>query len=942
MRAPLATALAALALLAAGALPGAAQAFSISSFSAEATGEGVGVVDTQAGSHPVALKLDVGLQTEGAGPYTEGDLRDLEIELPPGLVENPTAVPACSQADFLTARESPWEESRSGESCPDRTQVGVLSVSSSVGGGETRSFGLFNLAPPPGAPSEIGANPYGAPVVFVPQVRQADGDYGVTLRTRGFPQLTDVSRLELTLWGTPWSILHDAQRGNCLNEAEPSFGWAKCGIGRHLSHPATAYLTLPTACEGPLAFTARASSWQGGSASSSAATPALEGCSSLVFAPGASARLTEPRASSPSGYDFDVEADQSGFLGPALRAPSPPRSVVVALPHGVTINPSVGAGLGVCTPAGYAAESASSAPGAGCPNESKIGEFTVRTPVAAEALEGSIFLASPFDNPFDSLIAVYLVAKSPARGLLVKVAGKIEADPGSGDLTASFDRLPQLPYSSLDVHFREGERSPLATPDRCGALSTGVDFAPWRGAGSARLSLPDAIVAGADHGACPSGPAPFAPGASGGMLNSAAGRYSTFYLHLTRTDTEQEITSYSATLPPGLLGKVAGIPFCSDADIARAASRSGVAERDAPSCPAASLIGHTTSGYGVGPVLSYAPGNLYLAGPYHGSQFSVVAIDAALVGPFDLGTVVVRSAIRVDRTSGRVSIDAKGTDPIPHIIDGIPIHLRDVRASIDRPEVTVNPTSCAPFSVDSALNGAGERLGDPSDDTLAGASSPFQAFDCGSLGFKPRLALRLKGGARRGAHPSLYAIVRPRAGDANTKRAEVTLPHSLFLDQRNIQTICTRAQFAREACPKRSVYGRARAFTPLLETPLEGPVYLRSSDHPLPDVVFALKGRGFEIDLVGRIDSHKGGIRGIFEDVPDAPATKFVLRMRGGKRGILVNSARNLCKAPKRAIARFLGHNERGWAFHPAVKVKCKKKRHGRHKHHHHKGRKRK
>jgi hypothetical protein len=908
-----------------GFLPGA------EGFDANVYAEG-GQIATEAGSHPVALTLDVGLEPSASAgdPFTEGDLRDLSFELPPGLIENPTAVPICSQADFHTPRVSPWEDSLSGESCTDRTQVGILTVRSSHAGGSTRTFGLFNLAPPPGAPSQLGANPYGAPIIFVPSIRQADGEYGLTLRTRDVSQLVDVSGLTLTIWGTPWSILHNAQRGNCLNEAEPDFGWAKCSIGRPSKNPAAAYLTLPTACEAPMSFTATATSWQqpGTAKATDQPASALTGCEGLAFEPHEIAQLSDPRASSPSGYEFDIEVDTSGVTSPQRRAPTPVRKAVVKLPDGVTINPSVGAGLGVCTPAQYAAETPSSLPGQGCPNESKIGDFTVESPLVAGRLEGAIFLAAPFDNPFGSLISLYLVAKSVDRGILVKVAGEVRADQSTGSLTATFDKLPQIPYSELRIHFREGQRSPLATPAACGQFSTEADLTPWRNASLVRhASLPLTIAAGVGGGPCPSGLAPFAPQAKGGTLNSRAGAFSPFYLHLTRNDTEQEIVSYSATLPPGLLGKVAGIPFCSEADLARAVHRSGVEERDNPSCPAASLIGRTLSGYGLGPVLSYAPGNLYLAGPYNGSQFSVVAIDAALVGPFDLGTVIVRSAIRVDRNTGQVSIDATGTDPIPHIIDGIPVHLRDVRAYIDRPNVTVNPTSCEPFSVSSALNGAGVRLGDKSDDTLATATSPFQAFDCASLGFKPRMALRLVGATKRGAHPSLRAVVRPRPGDANIGAATVALPPSLFLDQGSIETICTRAQFAAKRCPKGSVYGHARAFTPLLDEPLEGPVYLRSSDNPLPDVVFALSGRGFEIDLVGRIDSSEGGIRGTFNVIPDAPATKFVLRMRGGKRGILVNAAKNVCAEPPFANARFRGHNNRGWIFHPVVKAQCGKKK---------------
>jgi hypothetical protein len=607
------------------------------------------------------------------------------------------------------------------------------------------------------------------------------------------------------------------------------------------------------------------------------------------------------------------------------------RRAVVTLPEGVTINPSVGSGLGVCTAAQYEAETSSSPFGAGCPAESKIGDFRVKTPIVSGPVNGSIFLAAPRENPFGSLIAVYLVAKSIERGILVKVAGELKADPGSGNLTAVFDELPQLPYSDLEIHFREGQRSPLATPPACGNISTEADLTPWRDPGLVRhKSLPAVIGAGAGGGPCPVGLAPFAPQAVAGMLNSRAGAYTPFYLHLTRKVTEQEIVSYSAQFPPGLLAKIAGIPYCPDSAIEAARQSSGVTERDHPHCPAASLIGHTYSGYGVGSVLAYAPGNLYLAGPYRGSAFSVVAIDSALVGPFDLGTVIIRSAVRIDPQTAQASIDATGTDPIPHIIDGIPIHLRDIRAYIDRPNFTLNPTSCEPFKVASALNGAGRRYADRSDDTLAVASAPFQAFDCASLGFRPRIGLELKGGTKRGNYPSLRVTVRPRPGDANIATSQVRLPPSLFLDQSRIRTICTKTQFAAGRCPSGSVYGHARAFTPLLEAPMEGPVYLRSSAHTLPDLVFALRGHGIEVDVAGRIDAYKGGIRGTFPTIPDAPVSKFVLRMNGGKRGVLVN-AENLCKARQLATARFLGHANRGWRLHPEVKAKCaKSKKKGR------------
>jgi hypothetical protein len=889
-----------------------------------------------AGSHPEALALKVGFTpgTETGPPASEPDLKDLSLELPPGLIENPTAVPTCSQADFNRTRSSPFEESLSGESCQNTAQIGTLTVRSSYGGGTTRTFGLFNLEPPPGVPSEIGANPYGAPIVFVPRIRQAEGEYGIALETHGASQVLSIEGLELNVWGTPWEGLHNHERGNCLNEAEPADSWENDhGPGhKRCFEPLgnvvpRSYLTLPPSCEEPLRFKALARSWQGGAeVERTVEDPALEGCEQLRFEPQATARLSDPRASSPSGYHFTIEADTSGVTDPERLASTPVRKAVVTLPEGVTINPSVGAGLGVCTPAQYEAETPSSPPGAGCPNESKIGDFSVSSPIIAGQIEGSLFLAAPHDNPFGSLLAIYLVAKSIERGILVKVAGELHADPVTGRLTASFDRLPQLPYYELRIHFREGQRSPLATPASCGSLFTEADLTPWRNPTFVRhFSLPLAITAGVGGGPCPRGLAPFSPLAKGGTLNSNAGSYTPFYLHLARTDAEQEIVSYSATLPPGLLAKIAGVPYCPEAAIAAAAQRAGVEERDHPSCPKASLIGHTYSGYGLGSVLAYAPGNLYLAGPYRGSSFSVVAIDSALVGPFDLGVVIVRSAIRIDPETAQASIDATGTDPIPHIIDGIPIHLRDVRAYIDRPNFTLNPTSCAPKALASSLNGAGERYGERADDTLATATVPFQAFNCSALDFKPRISLKLKGRTKRGEHPSLRVIVKPKRGDANIAAAALTLPPSLFFDQNHIATICTKAQFAGHDCPPGSVYGHVRAFTPLLEKPMQGPAFLRSSGHTLPDLVFALKGQGIEVDLVGRIDSVKGAIRGSFPVIPDAPVTKFELVMRAGRHGILVNSVRNLCAKPQLGRSRFLGHANRGWVSRPQVGVRCLK-----------------
>ena len=666
-------------------------------------------------------------------------------------------------------------------------------------------------------------------------MREANREYGLTLELKNFSHQLDVTGFKLVIWGTPWAISHDEERGNCLNEVDPSTPHAKCPVSElKPPHPSEAYLTMPTACEGPLTYRVSAEAWQqpGMVHASSTGGPeeALTDCESLSFNPEPRGVLSTERAGSPTGYDFTLDGNSAALLSPQARSFSQIKKAVLTLPEGMTVNPSVAAGLGTCSEAQFATETIDSEPGAGCPNASKVGDVIVESPIVEGPLEGSMFFATPRENRFGTLLALYIVAKAPDRGLMVKVAGRVDADPATGRLTTTFDDLPQLPYSHFNVHFREGQRSPLATPSDCGNYATEIDTSPWLNPDTVlHQSSPFSLTAGIGGGPCPHGLAPFVPGAAAGTENSNASAYSPFYLHLTRGDADQEITSYSATLAPGLLGKIAGVPFCPENLIAAAKAQSGADSATKPACPASSLIGHTYTGYGVGSTLSYAPGTLYLAGPYHGSPLSVVAIDSAKIGPFDLGTVVIRSAIRINRETAQVAIDSAGSDPIPHILDGFPLRLRDIRIYIDRPDFMVNPTSCDPFAVTSTLTGAGARFSDPADDSSATATAPFQVSNCSGLGFGPKFSITLKGGHERGDNPTLKAVVTPRLGDANIGKATVTLPPKIFLAQENIDTICTLKQFAAKKCPKGSIYGTATAVTPLMDEPLTGNVYLRGN-----------------------------------------------------------------------------------------------------------------
>jgi hypothetical protein len=916
-----------------------------------------GSPDTAPGTHPYAMRVHVGFNATGG--LADGDLRDLHLTLPPSMLANPAALapgaPAapgtpveCSAAQFHTPRVSPFGESLSGESCPDKSQLGTVAVHTGLGSGQTRSFGLFNLTAPYGASEAIGFAPFGVPIELSAQVREPDAAF--VFGAENLPQAFDLQGLDLTLWGMPWDIAHDNERGNCLNEEDPeapfgepgvivpgsppSFHAGTCSVANPLLEAPKSYLSLPTVCGRPVLWEASARSWQGGATTqASAAGPPLAGDACIEPLTRAKVQLRTANAAAATGLLFNLDVnDGGGLLNSGGIVRSQIRKMTVSLPEGLTINPSLGSGLGVCGEADFARESASTPPGAGCPNGSKIGEVSAEGLLGlSEPLGGSVYLAKPYENRFGALLAVYVVTSSARRGIFVKTVGKVEPDPHSGRLTATFEDLPQLHYTHFSFGLREGQRSALVSPPTCGTYRADIEMTPWS---DPALHVPDfsnfLITKGEGGGACPTGGLrPFAPKLEGGSLNTQAGAFTPFLLHMTRADAEQELTAYSASFPPGFLGKVAGIPPCGEAAIEAAEQTSGTAQRTHPSCPATSLIGHTLAGYGVGGTLAWAPGDLYLAGPYHGSDFSVVAIDSALVGPFDLGTVVVRSAVRIDAARAQVSLDSAASDPIPHILAGIPLHLRDIRVYVDRPGFTFNPTSCERLSFSSLLGGSGLDPFAPGDDTAATSSSRYQAANCSALGFAPGFGLRLVGSPKLGGHPSLRASVEPRAGEANFRSATVTLPPSLFLAQDRFGTVCTQAQARANACPARSVYGHARVVTPLLERPLEGPVYLRSSEHKLPDLVIGLHGNGIDLELPGQIDSRHGGIRARYEDLPDAPFSRFELAMRGGRKGILVNSE-DLCAPPRRASARFIAQDNATLSLRPRLRAKCGKGKGGK------------
>jgi hypothetical protein len=933
-----------------------------------------GAPSALAGSHPYQLTATFNLNQGAEGSEPGGKTvvkapalaRNLAFDLPPGQIGNAAALPQCGALEFAHLFE--------GENlCPADTAIGVASVTVY----EPVNFGivtfpvpLFNLTPAFGEPARFGFVASRSPVILDTSVRSGPGgDYGVTVSSHNTTQLISFISSTVTFWGTPGDASHDSSRGwPCLLG-----GYWTQQQGRHVpceplhQERPPAFLTLPTDCAAPFATSVEGESWPypaspvpatfapfGYSLTDASGNPlALSACNQVPFQPQIHSEPTSNAATSATGLNFEINVEDQGLTNSEGLAQSQLKKAVVTLPQGFTANPSVAAGLKACSEAEY--ESATVDIGTGCNQESKVGDVEVTSPLVQpnQVLTGGLYVAKQGENPNPTpqnpkgnLLTLYLIARNAEIGVVIKQALRVTPNPVTGQLTTEVDNVPELPFSHFHLSFRQGQRSPLVTPPTCGPYTVNAALYPWSNPGDpVERASSFQITQGPEGQPCPSGGLPpFHPGLEAGTINNRAGSFSPFYARISRKDSEQEITHFSIKLPPGVSGKLAGVAKCSDGQIAAAKAREheggGQEELDSPSCPAASEIGHTLVGTGVGNVLAYAPGKLYLAGPYHGAPISIAAITAAKVGPFDLGTVVVREALKVNSETAEVFVDATGSDPIPHIVDGIPTHLRDIRIYVDRPEFVLNPTGCEKTSTAATVLGSGLDFVSEADDNPVTVSSPFQAADCAALGFKPKLTLALKGGTKRSQVPALKATLTARKGDANIARSEVILPHSEFLEQNHLGSTCTRVQYNAGAghgagCPANSLIGRARAVTPILSEPLEGNVYLRSngSERKLPDMVAALNGQEINIDLVGFIDSvrEKNGhgetvsrIRNRFQAVPDAPVEKFTLELFGGKRGLLVNST-NLCKGKHNAKVAFTGHNGRLEEFKAPLQTSCKK-----------------
>jgi hypothetical protein len=834
-----------------------------------------------AGAHPdLTLGFFLNHREESGLRIASGRLQELAISLPPGLVGNAPSFPRCEMGDFNAFGN-----------CPVDSQVGIIETQPSELGEVTEP--LFNLAPT--SHNEIAR--FGFIALFYPitidvKVRTS-GDYGVTATVHDASGKAALVFSKATLWGVPADPVHDEQR---LNTVEAFFCKTACTApeGKRASGllPPKPFLSNPTACEDQsVGFDATTYQVPGRHYLSSNPLPPVTECEDLRFEPHLQLEPKSHRAGAPTGLTASLRIPQNDSV--SLRASSAMRAARVVLPEGMTINSAAANGLEACSDeqVGLGSEDAES----NCPAGSRLGSASFISPALPDAIHGAIYQRTPGNG---QLFRIWLVTDE--FGLHLKLPGIIQANKATGQLTAEFTETPQLPVEEINLEFKGGPTAPLRNPETCGSYSAGYEFTPWSGAPVVSGQTQPMEI---DEGC---GGAGFSPKLEAGVTDPVAGAFSPLVIDLKREDGEDNLGSFALTLPKGQLAKLKGVPLCSDADSATG------------SCPSGSEIGSVAVASGVGaqplwiPQPGKAPTGVFLAGPYKGAPYSVVTKVPAQAGPFDLGTVAVRSGLYIDPDTAQVTVK---TDPLPQILEGVPISYRRVHVSIDRSDFAINPTNCREQQVTSTVTSVHGATASPAD--------RFQVGECASLGFGPSLQLHLKGGTKRSQYPALTAILKPRKGDANIRKVSVALPHSEFLAQEHIDTICTRVQFAENSCPAGSIYGRARAVTPLLDRPLEGPVYLRSSSNPLPDMVVALRGQ-IDVNLVGRIDSVKGGIRTTFLEVPDAPVTKFVLRMKGGKKSLLVNST-DICAGKHRVTAEMKGQNGKRHAPHPLLKGSCRK-----------------
>jgi hypothetical protein len=876
----------------------------------------------QAGGHPntgftqytIAHEVVVpGVVEPLLEPQASRTIKTLHVELPAGLTVNPLATERCTLAEFQNVEAGAHKPL-----CAPGTIVGYEEA--------TLVTNVAGYEPVPGggaAPRGYRVNPIETftkvPVyALVPAYGEPALNAFIIAGAKEVFLETDVA------WQSDYHESFTIKMPEKSPQPEPPFStlisrqvsFGKAGNGTYITNPTTCFNTEESPFQNAYSAFFKAESYgepdasfPSGSSAVPAGTPEgliPTGCMKVPFDPGLTTEPGTSQVDSPAAGT--VQTTLPFITGGETISQSHLRNASMTLPAGMGLNPSATAGdLVACTDAQFK-QSGTRAP-VECPAASSIGTVEIETPpLPAGSLKGNIYLGQQLsrDPRSGEEFRIFVDAEAPAQGISVRLVGHTKADPVTGQLTTEIDENPQVPFTSVKLRF-DGSHSVLTSPPTCAPAESTSTMVPWSTPASTRRPSSSFTLSSVPGGgSCPTTLAQrkFTPSYTAATESANAAAYTSFNVQFGRGDGQQELKGANITLPKGLTARLKGIPYCSEEALAAAAGNSGKAELANPSCPGESLLGGATTASGTGATPISLAGTVYLAGPYKGAPLSLAVITPAVSGPFDLGTVVVRVALNVDPLSAQV--DAV-SDAIPDVFGGVKLDIRSIQLNLNRKGFMLNPTNCSAAAIAGALNGGG---GDPNNAAAWSSypvSVPSQASGCGGLGFKPALHVRIQGPTERAKFPQIRAVVEAKSGQANIARTALTLPHSLFLEQGHIKTVCTRPALAAHECPRASVYGNAEAITPLLDKPLRGPVYLVPSEHKLPDLVADLRGQ-VEIQLHGVISSKHGGLKTVFNAVPDVPVKKFILNMQGGKKSLLVNST-DTCKTPQRAILNIKAQN---------------------------------
>lgn len=854
---------------------------------------------TQAGGHPFALTTKVAFATETgeSGQYPTGDPKDVLIELPPGLIVDPQAAAACS----------PQQAGR----CPADSQVGVAVV-------RTLAFALtapvVNLAPTGEEAAKLGLEADGGVIPLFGRLLPTPGGYALSVAASGLAVL-GISSIELTLWGFPADEAHAPQRGLTCTGDQAGAKVSCHGGGLPDGEEARPFLTLPSVCSGQAsAATVWADSWEEPSSylHAQSSLPPVQSCASLSFSPQLELRPDTLAPEAPVAADI-------AFEQPQLESPSalsaPLRNATVTLPQGMAVNVGIGNGVQFCPASGPEGIDIPSGVGSGgqplspsevgvgeelgaggepqlapgrCPAASTIGLAQARSPLLAGPIAGRVYLAAPAcgggqpcgeqDAADGRLYRIYLelggVGERHPRGVIVKLAGEVLADPATGQLNVRLSESPQLPLVELRIELFGGSRALLTNPLACGIATTTSALESW-GAPFVAVASPTSHY---EVTGC-AGPQPFAPTLTAGSQLARAGDYSPFVIQLERAPGEQQLSQLQVRAPLGLSATLASVQPCPDA------------QAGTGSCPAGALVGSSTVALGSGDQPLYLGGEVYLTGAYGKAPFGLAIVTDAHLGPLRLGSITIRAGIEVDPHSGALTITS---ERLPQIVLGVPLRLRGLTLDIDRPGFVLNPTNCSAQRVTATLlsvRGA-----------AANASTPFGIGGCRMLAFAPRLSATtsahtsLAGGASLGlklTEPSAVA-----GTEANLAKLRVVLPRVLPTRLTALHSSCPQRAFAANPalCPAASVVGIGRARTPLLSASLEGPVYLVAHGRDaLPSPTLVLQGQGVTLELSGSSAVERGGLTAIaFAGLPDMPLRSVELYLPRGPHSVFAATGK-LC-----------------------------------------------